>query len=79
MQHVFAAGVRWAFDVIGIPKRHGRIQKASEGNKQLTSEALRVLQVGSVGYPAFWLQMIGYDQEFYRRARAEGVPTGVNL
>ncbi|CAK9055463.1 unnamed protein product [Durusdinium trenchii] len=22
--------------------------------------------VGSIGYPAFWLEMIGYDQEFYR-------------
>lgn len=23
-------------------------------------------EVGSIGYPAFWLEMIGYDQEFYR-------------
>jgi hypothetical protein len=30
-------------------------------------------QVGSVGYPAFWLEMIGYDQEFYRPAASKGV------
>ncbi|CAE7024765.1 unnamed protein product [Symbiodinium natans] len=25
-------------------------------------------QVGSIGYPAFWLEMIGFNQEFYRQS-----------
>lgn len=32
----------------------------------ISSHCCSASQVGSVGYPAFWLEMIGYDQEFYR-------------
>lgn len=27
---------------------------------------VRGCEVEAVGYPAFWLEMIGYDQEFFR-------------
>ena len=32
---------------------------------------MRYVQVSDIGYPAFWLEMIGFNQEFYRPPAAE--------